>query len=152
MVDRFATVQNASPDCTDFCGGTLAGITSKLDYIKALGADAIAISPISASDAWHGFSPTDLYSVDEHFGSAQDLAALVSAAHASDMLVLLTVQFNHMGGTEQTIPDLGAPFNNSKWYHDCQGTMRRGSGGDHSAITRRLRARLPHHQLQLPSA
>lgn len=123
MVDRFATTTNApTPDCSDgWCGGTLAGVQNKLDYIQALGADAIAISPVSASDAWHGFSPLDLYRVDEHLGTADDLRALVSAAHASNMLVLITVQFNHMGGSEQSIPTYGAPFNNTRWYHDCRG-------------------------------
>lgn len=123
MVDRFATVQGASTDCNQvgFCGGTLAGVQSKLGYIRALGADAIAISPISTSDSWHGFSPMDLYSVDPRFGTADELRSLVSAAHAADMLVLLTVQFNHMGGSEQSIPDYGAPFNNSRWYHNCRG-------------------------------
>ncbi|NDC39271.1 MAG: hypothetical protein EBZ48_14700, partial [Proteobacteria bacterium] len=80
MIDRFATVQDAPASCNQlgFCGGTLAGVQSKLDYIRALGADAIAISPISASESWHGFSPMDLYSVDPRFGTADDLRTLVS--------------------------------------------------------------------------
>lgn len=128
MIDRFATVQDAPASCNQlgFCGGTLAGVQSKLDYIRALGADAIAISPISASESWHGFSPMDLYSVDPRFGTADDLRTLVSEAHAANMLVLLTVQFNHMGGSEESITDYGAPFNNSRWYHDCKGVCDLG--------------------------
>lgn len=134
MIDRFALDPRSSQKTSSrppaacaapgtYCGGELAGITAKLPYIRALGADAIALSPISSSTEWHGFSPLDLYSIDEHFGKARDLRNLLDEAHRAGMRVFLTVQFNHMGGSNNTLPFYARPFNNPSWYHDCQGTL-----------------------------
>jgi len=68
----------------NYCGGTFKGLQSKLDYIKGAGFDAIWITPVVANSAggYHGYWAQDLYAVNGNYGTADDLKALVSAAHA----------------------------------------------------------------------
>jgi 1,4-alpha-glucan branching enzyme len=56
-------------------GGDFRGLEEKLDYIKALGATAIWISPVvlNAKGEFHGYAARDFYRVDPHWGSLADL-------------------------------------------------------------------------------
>ncbi|MFB8174497.1 pullulanase-type alpha-1,6-glucosidase [Streptomyces sp. NPDC055966] len=87
-------------------GGDLKGLTSKLDYIKGLGTTAIWMAPIfknkpvqgtgaGASAGYHGYWITDFTQVDPHFGTNQDLKALIAKAHAKGMKVFFDVITNH---------------------------------------------------------
>jgi len=78
-------------------GGDFRGIQQKLDYIKALGATAIWISPIVVNGYgdYHGYSGRDFYHVDPHWGTLADLQNLVNAAHAKGLLVIQDVVVNH---------------------------------------------------------
>ena len=69
---------------TSVHGGDFKGIEQKLDYIKALGATAIWISPVvlNARGEFHGYAGLDFYKVDPHWGSLADLQHMVRAAHA----------------------------------------------------------------------
>src|SRR5579864_9317198 len=71
-------------------GGDFAGIQQKLDYIQALGATAIWISPIvlNTGEQFHGYSGWNFYEVAPHWGSLSNLQALVQAAHARGILVI----------------------------------------------------------------
>ena len=78
-------------------GGDFKGIEQKLDYIKALGATAIWISPIvkNGNGEYHGYSGRDFYSVDPHWGTLSNLQVMVNAAHARGILVIQDVIVNH---------------------------------------------------------
>jgi glycosidase len=80
-------------------GGTLNGLASKLDYIAALGATTLWVSPVFKQrthwDSFHGYAIQDYLEVDPRLGTRQDLVNLVAAAHAKDLRVLLDVVFNH---------------------------------------------------------
>jgi glycosidase len=87
-------------------GGDLAGLTQRLDYIAALGATAVWLSPIfqnkpvqgasgKLSAGYHGYWITDFTRVDPHFGSNQELKNLIDAAHARNLKVYLDVVTNH---------------------------------------------------------
>lgn len=80
----------------DFHGGTLAGVTEKLDYIADLGATCIWLSPCFASPTYHGYDTTDYYTVEPRLGSNDDLRQLVREAHARGIRVLLDLVCNHM--------------------------------------------------------
>jgi alpha-amylase len=94
-------------------GGDFAGLEQKLDYIKALGATAIWISPIvlNTRGQFHGYSAWDFYQVAPHWGSLSDLQRLVRAAHARGLLVIDDIVVNHAGdlvrsgGTNFNYPD-----------------------------------------------
>ncbi len=92
-------------------GGDFKGIEQKLDYIKALGATAIWITPIvkNGYGDYHGYSGSDFYSVDPHWGTLSNLQAMVNAAHARGLLVIQDVVVNH-GSTLNNIKG-NTPFN-----------------------------------------
>jgi len=87
-------------------GGDLVGLTSRLDYIKDLGASAIWLGPIyknkpvqgegeGASSGYHGYWITDFTSVDPHLGTNAELKTFVDEAHARGMKVYLDIITNH---------------------------------------------------------
>jgi glycosidase len=84
---------------TSVHGGDFKGIEQKLDYIKALGASAIWISPIvvNARGEFHGYAGRDFYKVDPQWGSLDDLRHMVRAAHARGILVIDDIVVNHGG-------------------------------------------------------
>jgi glycosidase len=86
-------------DLRKTCGGTLKGIQNNLSYIKDLGCTALWLSPVFETNAesYHGYAIQDYTVVDKRFGTNQDLADLVDAAHALDMRVFLDIILHHSG-------------------------------------------------------
>jgi len=84
---------------TSVHGGDFKGIEQKLDYVKALGATAIWISPVvlNVRGEFHGYAARDFYKVDPHWGSLADLRHLVRAAHQRGLLVIDDIVVNHGG-------------------------------------------------------
>ncbi|HTL18241.1 MAG TPA: alpha-amylase family glycosyl hydrolase, partial [Patescibacteria group bacterium] len=80
-------------------GGDFEGIEQKLDYIKALGATAIWISPVvvNANAEFHGYAGRDFYNVAQHWGTLSNLQHMISAAHARGLLVIDDIICNHGG-------------------------------------------------------
>ncbi|HET9441869.1 MAG TPA: alpha-amylase family glycosyl hydrolase, partial [Acidimicrobiales bacterium] len=91
-------------------GGTIAGVTSKLDYLRALGVTAIWLGPVFKQrghlDSYHGYGIQDFLDVDPRLGDRADLVALVEAAHERGLRVLLDIIFNHSGTNWLYPPDL----------------------------------------------
>jgi alpha-glucosidase len=76
--------------------GDLPGIAARLDYLAALGVDAIWISPIYPSPmADFGYDVSDHCAVDPVFGTLADFDRLVTAAHARGPKVILDYVPNH---------------------------------------------------------
>lgn len=76
--------------------GDLPGITSKLDYVKSLGVDAIWMNPIFES-GWFdgGYDIKDYYKIDPRFGTRSDLVNLVNEAHKRGLKVCLDLVPGH---------------------------------------------------------
>jgi alpha-glucosidase len=76
--------------------GDFAGLASKLDYIKALGVDAIWLSPIhpSPNRDW-GYDVADYDGVHPDYGTLDDFAALVDAGHARGLKIILDEVLAH---------------------------------------------------------
>lgn len=96
-------------------GGDFEGIEQKLDYIKALGATAIWISPIvlNTEGQFHGYSAWNFYQVAPHWGSSSDLQNLVQAAHSRGLLVIDDIVVNHAG---DLVRSSGSTFNYPAGY------------------------------------
>lgn len=75
----------------------LQDTTRRLDEVKALGADAIWLSPIHPSDDPSGISyaVTDYRGVREDFGTQADFKRLVTEAHKRGLKVLMDFVPNH---------------------------------------------------------
>ncbi len=82
-------------------GGTLQGVSSKLDYLKSLGVTTIWLSPVFKQrghlNSFHGYGIQDFLEVEPRLGSRADLVNLVAAAHSKGMRIILDIIFNHSG-------------------------------------------------------
>jgi glycosidase/predicted alpha/beta superfamily hydrolase len=81
----------------DFFGGDLKGITDKLDYIKALGANALYINPIFRAASNHKYDTADYREIDPHFGTTAEFEKLNREAAKRGIRVVLDTSLNHVG-------------------------------------------------------
>ena len=99
FVDRFAPDPGADfarpADRSGFYGGTLKGITSRLDYLSQLGVTCLWLTPIFPSPSHHGYDPTDYGAVEPRLGTQEDLGELLEQAHWRGLRVLLDYVASH---------------------------------------------------------
>ncbi len=76
--------------------GDLRGITSKLDYLKELGVDAIWLSPVydSPNDD-NGYDIRDYRKIMTEFGTMADFDELLEGIHARGMRLIMDLVVNH---------------------------------------------------------
>ena len=102
MVDRFSTSDNqqdkylAGKTSNNWMGGNLKGIIKHLNYTKKLGINVLYLSPIYQTSAYHGYSITDFFKIDSHFGKEKDLERLVKLCHKNEMRLILDFVPNHL--------------------------------------------------------
>ena len=92
--------------------GTFEAIEKKLDYLKALGVNAIEIMPVAQfpdSRNW-GYDGVFPFAVNESYGGADGLHRLVNACHYRDIAVVLDVVYNHFGPEGNYFTDYGPYF------------------------------------------
>ena len=77
--------------------GDIRGVTSHLDYLDAMGASALWLSPIHPSDSYHGYDVQDYSAVHPKLGTDSDLQELISKAHEKDIKIYLDYVLNHSG-------------------------------------------------------
>lgn len=141
MTDRFADGDPSNdapandPDPVDrskprgWHGGDFRGIEQHLDYVQKLGVNTIWTTPIydnnPSPEAYHGYSATDMYGVDPHFGTLADYVHLVSALHARGMKAVMDTVPNHVGPNHPWAADPPTP----DWFHGTvtHHTMAQGS-------------------------
>ncbi|WP_030982900.1 glycoside hydrolase family 13 protein [Streptomyces sp. NRRL S-1813] len=76
--------------------GDIAGIRSRLPYLKSLGIDAIWINPWYKSPmADHGYDVADYREIDPLFGTLADAEALIEEAHQHGIRVIPDIVPNH---------------------------------------------------------
>lgn len=80
-----------------FFGGSLDGISRKLDYLVSLGINCIYLSPIFEAYSNHKYDTGDYEKVDDMFGGDTALDELISEASKRDIRVILDGVFNHTG-------------------------------------------------------
>ena len=82
-------------DSNDDGIGDLKGIEGKLDYIAALGASDIWLTPIHPSDSYHHYDVIDYLEISPQFGTMNDLKDLIQACHVRGMKLYLDLVINH---------------------------------------------------------
>ena len=76
--------------------GDLPGITSRLEYIRALGADAIWLSPVYKSpNDDNGYDISDYQDIMTEFGTMADFDAMLEKAHALGLKIVMDLVVNH---------------------------------------------------------
>lgn len=116
------------------------GVRAQLDYLKALGAGAIWLSPALKNCqynpfSYHGYGTQDFLQIDPRFGSdfeaakidpqlaENELQGLVDQAHARGMYVIFDIVLNHTGDVFEYVFDDGRRGAEANW-RDIEYTMR----------------------------
>ncbi|GAB4024852.1 malto-oligosyltrehalose trehalohydrolase [Spirosoma koreense] len=96
--------------------GTFAALEHRLDYLKALGVNAIEIMPVaqfSNARNW-GYDGVFMYATQNTYGGARALQSLVNACHQKGIAVVLDVVYNHFGPDCNCLTDYG-PYLTGKY-------------------------------------
>ena len=99
--------------------GDLAGIASKLDYLRWLGVTAIWISPFFKSPmADFGYDVSDYCDIEPMFGTLADFDRLVEEAHRRGLRVILDFVPNHTSEQHPWFAQARASRDNPRrdWY------------------------------------
>jgi alpha-amylase len=83
--------------------GDLRGIIEKLDYLNDgdpsttddLGITGIWLMPVQEATRYHGYDVDDYRAINNQYGTADDLRALIEAAHARGIVVIVDLVLNH---------------------------------------------------------
>ncbi|MBE9182750.1 DUF3459 domain-containing protein [Oculatella sp. LEGE 06141] len=86
---------DTQPTFQGYKGGDLWGVIEQLDYLQALGINAIYFTPIFQSACNHRYHTHDYYQVDPMLGGNVALKHLLDAAHQRQIKVVLDGVFNH---------------------------------------------------------
>jgi alpha-glucosidase len=99
--------------------GDLPGITSKLDYLHWLGADAIWIAPMFPSPQvdW-GYDVSDYYNVNPDYGTLHDMDQLLAQGKQRDICVLLDFVLTYTSDQNKWFQESQSSRTNPKrdWY------------------------------------
>lgn len=123
FVDRFYPGDGRewlqTDDLRDFYGGTLWGVRDKLDYIEALGATCVWLTPVFPSPTPHGYDASDYTCVDARYGGDEALRAVIEAAHARGIRVLLDYACSHVSNAHpffvEALNNPASPYR--EWFH-----------------------------------
>jgi alpha-glucosidase len=99
--------------------GDLNGITERLDYLQALGVDAIWISPMYPSpQVDFGYDISDYENVDPQYGTLKDFDRLVEEAKKRNIRVILDMVLNHTSDKHRWFIESASSRTNAKrdWY------------------------------------
>ena len=108
--------------------GDINGITSRLDYLRDLGIDAIWISPMYPSPLVDfGYDVSDYTAIDPLYGTLADFDRLVSEGKKRDIRVIMDFVPNHTSEQHSWFKESRSSRTNSKrdWY-----VWRDGKGPD----------------------
>ena len=76
--------------------GDLAGVTSRLDYLRELGVDVIWLSPFYRSPGGdNGYDISDYQAIEPCFGTMEDFDRMLAEAHARGIRVVVDLVVNH---------------------------------------------------------
>ncbi len=92
----------------DFFGGNLAGIRSKLDYLKSLGVSVIYLNPVFESESNHHYDTGDYKKIDPMLGDESEFRALAADARAKGIRIILDGVFSHTGANSVYFNKRGA--------------------------------------------
>jgi glycosidase len=105
-------------------GGTLAGLKSKLGYLRRLGITALWVSPIfrqvAFEPSYHGYGIQNFLDVDPHFGTRAEFRDFVRAAHEQGIYVILDIIAHHTGNVFSYAADRYTTHDpaSGRWYND----------------------------------
>lgn len=81
--------------------GDINGAIEKLDYLKAMGVNAIELMPVQefdGNDSW-GYNPCFYFALDKAYGTKAMYHRFISECHQRGIAVILDVVYNHATGS-----------------------------------------------------
>ncbi len=78
----------------------IAGALEKLDYLKAMGVNAVELMPVQefdGNDSW-GYSPCFYFAMDKAYGTRTQYKQFIDECHKRGMAVIVDVVYNHNTG------------------------------------------------------
>ncbi|PSL28378.1 glycosidase [Planomicrobium soli] len=116
LVDRFFNkqIQNDydvnGTDPEAFTGGDFAGLTSEVNHISEMGFTVLSIGPVFSSTSYDGKEVIDYNQLERHFGTEEELKALIEKTHESGMKILVDMP------TQQVSKDHVWVKENPEWF------------------------------------
>ena len=113
--------------------GDLNGITARLDYLKALGVDAIWLTPVYPSpQVDFGYDISNYRDIDPQYGTLADFDRLMAEAKKRDIRVIIDMVMNHTSDQHEWFVQSRSSRNNPyrDWYvwRDGRGETATGKG------------------------
>ncbi len=142
----------SNPHHLNFQGGDLAGITSKIPYLKDLGVELVYLNPIFEAPSNHRYDAIDYYSVDPALGGNGAFGHFVEELHRQGMRVMLDASFNHVHPRFFAFADLvenGPDSRYVDWFVINEWPLRFGyrpHAADAGAARKRLEWWAEHYQ------
>lgn len=102
--------------------GDIRGMTSKLDYLKDLGIEAVWLMPINPSPSYHKYDVMDYYAIHPDYGTLEDFKEFLRAAHRRNIRVVIDLVINHSSSRhpwfQAALQDSAGPYwNYYVWTH-----------------------------------
>jgi alpha-glucosidase len=121
--------------------GDLNGITTRLDYLKQLGVDAIWLTPIYPSpQVDFGYDISDYENIDPQYGTLADFDHLIAEADKRHIRVLMDMVMNHTSDKHKWFIESRSsranPYRDWYMWHDgkCEtATSQSGAPNDRSS-------------------
>lgn len=100
----------------------------KLDYLEALGVNAIELMPINefeGNDSW-GYNPAFYFTPDKVYGTKNDYKMFIDECHKRGMAVIVDMVLNHSFGLspmvqmyfDENAGEWGQPTEHNPWYNE----------------------------------
>lgn len=124
LVDRFFNkqIQNDyevnGADPAAFNGGDFAGLTGEINHIDEMGFTILSIGSVFSSETYDGKKVLDYNKLERHFGTEEELKALIEKTHEVGMKIMVDVP------TQQVSADHVWAKENPQWFTENEdGTM-----------------------------
>lgn len=97
--------------------GDIAGIISKIPYIKSLGVNFVWLSPFFASpNIDNGYDISDYQAIDPQYGTLDDIFKMIDQFHRQDIRVVFDLVINHTSDQHRWFQEAKKSVDNP--YHD----------------------------------
>nr|WP_255723497.1 alpha-amylase family glycosyl hydrolase [Sporosarcina sp. ACRSL] len=124
LVDRFNNGEGRNDIDVDaqkesaFNGGDFIGIQKRLQHIIEMGFTTISLGPIFKTETYEGNNVLSYSELDLHFGTAEELTALVEEIHEKDMKVIADFPLGKVSADHEWTK--GQSY---KFIHSADGTV-----------------------------
>ncbi len=112
--------------------GDLRGLTARLAYLQDLGVRCVWLMPITRAPSYHGYDPSDHYTVAREYGTNADFRRFVAEAHRRGIRVLVDMVLNHVSSEyprfQAALRDPASPYRGWFRFAPAPGPVNRWGG------------------------